>query len=141
MEILSVFSVLFLLFSYGSNFYAAGLWGGMAAAPIGSIGTLLILLGQPWHWTIAWFPTGVFLIVNSLIPILSNSTLFGVFVVALVVICRFVMGYCKALVYVRVQQKVKKDGMFLVAIAQQVGAFVGSLMFFLLVNYSSWYTD
>jgi hypothetical protein len=129
----------YCLRGYGDAFYAAGLWGGMVAAPVGSMASLIALVGQPWHWSLIWIPAGIFLVVNSLTHILLSSTAFGVFVVGVVIVCRLTMGYCKALIYVRVQQKGEKDGLFVVAIAQQVGAFVGSLVFFLLINYSPWY--
>lgn len=133
--------LIYCLKPYGMSFYAAGLWGGMAAAPMGSIATLVWLAGQPWQWMLfCWLPIGLFLIVNSVFPILAGSVAFGSFVAGLVIVCRFAMGYCKALIYVRVQQKEEqKDGMFVVAVAQQVGAVSGSLVFFFLVNYSTLY--
>lgn len=124
---------------YGESFYKAALWGGMAAAPAGTMLTLVARLGQAWQWATLWLPLCVFLIVNSSVQILPSSGAFGGFVVCCVIVARLVIGFTKALVYIRVQEKGKGDGMLLVAVAQQVGAAVGSLVFFLLVNYSNLY--
>jgi hypothetical protein len=111
----------------------------MAAAPVGTMMTLAACVGQAWHWALLWVPLSVFLIVNSVANVLVSSVAFGSFVVACVIVARLAIGYTKALVYIRVQERTNSEAMLLVAVAQQMGAAVGSLVFFLLVNYSDLY--
>ncbi len=129
----------YLATPYGPSFFKAALWGGMAAAPTGTMLTLVACVGQSWHWALLWLPLSVFLTVNSVAHILTSSAAFGGFVIFCVIVARLAIGYTKALVYIRVQQKTHSEAMLLVAVAQQLGAMVGSLVFFLLVNYSSLY--
>ena len=125
---------------YGSSFYKGALWGGMIASPIGTLITLFARFGHPLIWSSIWFPLCCFFIVNSCIPILTSSTAFGVFVVLFVIVARFLIGYTKALLYYMVQGKTKR-GMFLVGVSQQIGASIGSLLFFLLINYTQMYKN
>jgi hypothetical protein len=129
----------YLATPYGPSFFKAALWGGMAAAPVGTMMTLAACVGQAWHWALLWVPLSVFLIVNSVANVLVSSVAFGSFVVACVIVARLAIGYTKALVYIRVQERTNSEAMLLVAVAQQMGAAVGSLVFFLLVNYSDLY--
>ena len=132
----------YALTPYGGAYYKAGLWGGMIAAPLGILAALAAARGRCWHWMLLWAPTGSFVIVNAFYPILSSSAAFGAFVVACVLIARAALGYNKVLIYLQVQEldPLHSGGLFLVAVAQQVGAVIGSLTFFLVVEYSGMFT-
>jgi hypothetical protein len=126
---------------YGPVLYRAALWGGMTASPMGSLLTLVVKVGKTWFWSIFFMSTGVFLIVNSCVPALPGNAAFGGFVVFCVIVTRFLTGYTKALIYIRVQieDTDSAGGMLMVAVVQQVGAMVGGLLFFFLINYTSIY--
>ena len=139
MEMGALLSLLtYALTPYSHGHYKAGLWGGMIMAPLGSMLTLVRVWGQVWHWSSVWAVLGVFIIVNAFVPILANSAVFGGFVVAAVMVTKLFIGYNKALIYIRVQEKDtrQRGGMFLVAVMQQIGSAIGSLVFFILVQYS-----
>lgn len=133
--------LVYSLSGYGHSYYLAALWGGMTAAPLGTLMTGLFAWGQPWHWSLLWASFGVLIIFNSFLPLAVTSGVFGGFMVAFVLVTRWALGYTKALVYLHVQRQdpLHNGGMFLVALFQQVGAAVGSLVFFFLVVYGPWF--
>lgn len=127
---------------YGDAHYKAALWGGMVAAPLGSLLTLWVRAGAPLMWLCVWAPLSVAVLINALlpVPVLVHSSAFGAFVATLVIVARFLLSYTKSLVYVRVLRRsptgAQERAMLLVGCAQQAGASTGALVFFLLVYFS-----
>lgn len=131
----------FCLLPYGDGYFKAALWGGMIAAPLGSVTTLWFARGTPLAWSWAWGPTCVLVVVNASVrPIIAAGTVgYPVFLVLCIIVARFFLGFTKALIYFRVLEltpkEAKEGSMLLIGLAQQAGASIGSLLFFLLIYY------
>jgi hypothetical protein len=131
----------FCIRPYGDAFYKGALWGGMIAAPIGTVATFWFARGLPALWSLVWIPPCVLVVVNATVrPVIAlGSTVYPVFLVIIIILTRFMLGFTKSLIYLRVlravHEQAKEGSMLLIGMAQQLGASVGSVLFFLLIFY------
>lgn len=121
---------------FGDAYYRAALYGGLAAAPLGTLVTLLAPRGSYAVLALVWAPVSVVIVVSArLAKQWSALGALGGCIAAAVVCARFTLGWSKSLVYMSVLRRAddKEAGMLAVGCAQQAGATVGALVFFLLI--------
>lgn len=119
------------------SLYRWAIWSGMIAAPLGSsLSSVSALTTHPV------LPLGIGFALSSLIVVSSVMrpvvSWMGPVLVTSYIVARLLLGYTKAIVYLRVQ--LTHGGPMSVAVAQQVGGVIGALTFFLLINFTSMYS-